>query len=347
MKSVVEWDEQYIISLPSGEHDWLEVKGARALDLKVSGVDENKALDELSKQLSAFLNSGGGALVYGIADAPPNGLRQIDNGGVSLSIKGRSTKEWLEDVIPNLVDLPLVGFNVYAITKGGANSNIAEDKAIYIVEIPNSENAPHQARDKKYYARIGGKSRPINHRMVLDILGRARHPKFSVTAKYIEEVRFEGRLVELNLKVLFRNIGKIYAQYVNGFVFLSDSMVAEEFEESSRFELGGTETIKGKIYRTVLISNIYKDLIDFKPGMPSIGGFAGTRHTYRHITRYNPVLPGLGFSDWVPLKIERSQIPAFENEVLIWRLHADNMPPEEGEISLKGLEIETITIPDN
>ena len=347
MRPTVEWDEPYIINLPAGEHDWLEVKGARSLDLHLAGVDENKVLDELSKQLSAFSNSGGGTLVYGITDAPAGRSRQIDNGGISLDIKGRSTKEWLEDVIPNLVDLPLASFNVYVLTKSDANSAIADNKGLFIVEIPDSENAPHQARDKKYYARIGGKSRPISHRMVLDIIGRARHPKFSLSAKYIEYIQYHGEIVELYLKFTCRNIGEIYAQYVNCFVLAPELMIANKNDESSRIELGGTTTIDQKLYRELYFSNIHKDLIDFKPGFPGLDGAKGTPHIYRHITRYNPVLPGLAFTGWVRLKIGKTEIPNYQNEVITWTIHADNMPPESGEIKLDGLEIEVISDSDD
>ena len=59
MKPTVDWDESYILNLPPGEHDWVEFKGNRSLDFSLSGVDENNVLNELSKQLSAFANSGG------------------------------------------------------------------------------------------------------------------------------------------------------------------------------------------------------------------------------------------------------------------------------------------------
>jgi len=42
----------------------------------------------------------------------------VDDGGISKSVKGKiSTREWLEDVIPNLVEFPLIEFNVYQITE--------------------------------------------------------------------------------------------------------------------------------------------------------------------------------------------------------------------------------------
>ena len=76
-KSPSEWDEEYILALPL-EDDTLERKGSRALDLTLSGVDENKVRDELAKRLSAFANSGGGRIIYGASNDG-----KIDRGGIS------------------------------------------------------------------------------------------------------------------------------------------------------------------------------------------------------------------------------------------------------------------------
>src|ERR1044071_9035984 len=89
-----------------------------------------------------FANSGGGNIVYGVRDADAAAERLVDAGGVSLTIK-QNTKEWLEDVIPNLVESSLPAFNVYVITRKDASSGIAANKGIFVIEIPDSESAPH------------------------------------------------------------------------------------------------------------------------------------------------------------------------------------------------------------
>ena len=72
------WKESHLLALPSGEQDWLERKGSRLLDLTVQGVREDTVRDDLSKEVSAFANSGGGQLIYGLADDG-----QIDGGEIS------------------------------------------------------------------------------------------------------------------------------------------------------------------------------------------------------------------------------------------------------------------------
>ena len=88
MRPINEWDEDYILNLLLGEHDWVEFKESRKLDFSLQGINQAVVLNELSKQISAFANSGGGAIVYGIEDARLGAFRKVDNeGGVSLNLK--------------------------------------------------------------------------------------------------------------------------------------------------------------------------------------------------------------------------------------------------------------------
>jgi hypothetical protein len=180
----VKWTEDDVLSLPLGQNDTFERKGARLLDLTIPTVDENHVLSELAKQLCAFANTGGGRIIYGMKNAG-----DVDNGGVARSVKGnRSTKEWLEDVIPVLTDCEIIGCNVYEITPKPSNSAIARDKSLYVVDVPESDRAPHQSkRDFIYYVRLGGESQPASHRLIEDIRNRARHPKLEV-----QEVQIRG-----------------------------------------------------------------------------------------------------------------------------------------------------------
>ena len=181
--SVKNWTEDDILALPAGENDSFERKGSRSLDLKLPGVKEDEVLNELAKQLSAFSNVVGGQIIYGVAD---DGT--VENGGIASSVKGRqSTKEWLEDVIPKLTEFEILGFNVYEVGPKPGTSSIAAGKALFVVDVPESDRAPHQSkRDSKYYVRLGGKSHPAAHRLIEDIRNRQKHPLLKISSIQLE-----------------------------------------------------------------------------------------------------------------------------------------------------------------
>ena len=64
-----------------------------------------------------------------------------------------------------------------SIDRGANTSDINADHALYIVEIPDSDDAPHQARDFRYYVRMSGRNEPAPHWMVEDIRNRRKAPK--------------------------------------------------------------------------------------------------------------------------------------------------------------------------
>jgi len=215
-KPTVEWIEDDVLSLPLGENDAFERKGAALLDLTLAQAREDSVRDELAKQLSAFANTGGGQIIYGLTNAGA-----VDNGGIARSVRGRQpTKEWLENVIPNLTDFEIVGFNVYEIPPKATGSSLAPDKSIYVVDVPDSERAPHQSRrDLKYYIRLGGNSQPAPHRLIEDIRNRARHPALDVHDLQVANATASGAVnavksrVQAGISVRFglRNIGRVRA----------------------------------------------------------------------------------------------------------------------------------------
>ncbi len=191
------------------------------LDLTLSGADKEKILTELASQLSAFSNTSGGTIVYGLTDAG-----EVDQGGVARVIKGnRSCKEWLEDVIPHLTEFSIVGVNVYEVLGAvGKASKIGPGKALIVVSVPESDGAPHQSsRDQRYYIRLGSHSLPASHRLIEDIRNRSKHPLIVVANSTLSHLRiprfprgsrsFSGSL-ELRIRFRIKNNGRIKASNV-------------------------------------------------------------------------------------------------------------------------------------
>lgn len=213
IKPASEWTEDDVLSLPV-EDDKLERKGSRMLDLTVPGVNESDVKNELAKQLSAFANMGGGRILYGVTDDG-----QIDNGGISSVIKGgRSPKDWLESVIPTLTDYEITGVNVYSISGQNPSSRIQKGRSVYVVDVPDSERAPHQSkRDFLYYVRLGSSSRPASHKMIEDIRNRAIHPNLNVVRSEVRGVHVQKvphtlkARVEVGVRLTLKNVGRVKA----------------------------------------------------------------------------------------------------------------------------------------
>jgi hypothetical protein len=259
-KPVSEWTEDDVLSLPQNENDTFERKGAPLLDLTIPQVREDEVLNELAKQLSAFANTGGGQIIYGINDTGA-----VDNGGITRLVKGRqSTKDWLENVIPTVTDLEIVGLNVYEIPPKPVGSLLAKGKSLYVVDAPDSDRAPHQSkRDFRYYVRLGGMSQPASHRLIEDIRNRARHPNVDVQIA-IDDLHFFGLelppsdvSVVVPIKMRLRNTGTLKSQDTCIHVHIDVPSTIIQSYDNSLIRPRSDETNSGQAHFWELVGPLY------------------------------------------------------------------------------------------
>jgi hypothetical protein len=329
MKEPRDWDEAYILNnLPQWESDQIEFKGRRVVDLTIPEVNDIDRTS-LAKTLSAFANSGGGALILGI-----NKTRQVDDGGINVAIKPNGTKEWLEDILPHLVDSPLTKLNVYSIIGKSPESTILPDRALYVVEIGDSALAPHQSIiDHIYYGRVGGRSLPLGHRMVMDIINRRLFPylKIEFHFGFVDEadpnlVKREGEHPVLMIEI--KNQGPVYAQYVNSILFIPKYLVEPL---AIRSILGGriVELEDSVKYVRIARENVVQEtreqgeIVSRGPG------------------RYTPILPGRTHSWVIPLvnKFTIHQMNFRDTPKIYWELYADNAPCNKGNLSMSKIQL--------
>jgi hypothetical protein len=222
------WTEARLAELGSTEHDFLEFKGSQYV---WSGGELSAGfMFGLSKQISAFANGAGGRIILGLDD---HGL--ID-GGVPARIKPCGTREWLEDIVPGLVAPKLSRFNVFEVPWPGpdAPSSLAQGHAVYIIEIPPSVDAPHQSVDHRYYLRIAGKSRPMGHVHIQDVLRRAVHPDVElVRLGPFGEPEFDrsdprGPRAFVCFRAFLRNRGRSLARHAGAEIILPRPLVGPE-----------------------------------------------------------------------------------------------------------------------
>ena len=131
------------------------------LDYKGSPSLSNKKRNEIAKDVSAFSNSDGGHIIYGIEEK--NHLPVRIDSGVDHNIY---TREWLENVITSNISPIIEGILITQIP-------ISTDKSAYVIDIPKSFRGPHQDRgNKRYYKRYNFKSQPMEDYEINDIRSR-------------------------------------------------------------------------------------------------------------------------------------------------------------------------------
>ncbi len=163
-----EWTEAYIQSLIENQVEEnlnLDYKACDAL-----GKTERKK-NEISKDISAFANSDGGIIIYGVVEGKDDTKHlpvSIDSGFDPAQI----SKEWLEQVINSRIQRRISGIKIYPVELVQSNPG----KYIYVVEIPQSKQAPHQAADKRYYKRFNFESVPMEDYEIRDITHRPVGP---------------------------------------------------------------------------------------------------------------------------------------------------------------------------
>src|SRR5689334_20581751 len=117
MKPPWEWDENDLRSLINDgipESITLDYKRSDAL-----GRQDSKR-NELSKDVSAFANSAGGVLVYGIAEDKQKGLPSDIDAGIDPS---KISKEWIEQVINSTIHRRIDGIRIHAIPLHSTSPN--------------------------------------------------------------------------------------------------------------------------------------------------------------------------------------------------------------------------------
>src|SRR5205807_491021 len=153
---------------------------------------------ELSKDVSSFANSGGGTIVYGVAEDDQHDPKELDD-GVEPSV---ISKEWLDDVISSTIQRKIDGVRIHVIDLSGPRAG----RVAYIIEIPQSTRAPHMALDHRYYKRHNFKSEPMEEYEVRDVSLRAAAPALRVSFAFGGYVPPPART--LRLRVLLLNDGR-------------------------------------------------------------------------------------------------------------------------------------------
>lgn len=146
--------------------------------------ERDDVLNELTKDVTAFLNSAGGMIIYGIQEKNSR-ADEIDKtnsfklGSKQDNIQSEKVIDWLRAHIQ-----PPPAVDVYRVleTPGDPASSW-----YLVIEVPQGQQA-YMARDHRFYKRVSNTVQPMEQYEVKDVMNRAMIPdvdlKFKVTTYY-------------------------------------------------------------------------------------------------------------------------------------------------------------------
>ncbi len=194
-------DIESLISLCVEESITLDYKAADSLEI----TDKKKS--EIAKDISAFANSAGGHIIYGINEInhKPTSISPID--GIQI------TKEWLEQVIQTRIQRKIEGLIIQPIR---INQDIKT--TVYVVKVPESSLAPHMTSDKKFYKRYNFESVQMEEYEIRNLYNRKEKTKLLIdniitTRTQVSENNENGKTTYWQLSFQIENIGNAIEKY--------------------------------------------------------------------------------------------------------------------------------------
>ncbi|MBD0327999.1 MAG: ATP-binding protein [Pyrinomonadaceae bacterium] len=149
----------------------------------------NKDRSELCKDVSAFANSQGGTVFYGVDEDQPDRTPRLPPYGTPRRVGRQSVEEWASQVLRSGVQPPL-DFEMETFDYGGG-----PDRCVLVVRTNASPSAPHMVTlkaDNRYYGRFyrrsNYESRIAEEYEVREMLERARRLYLGIE----EELRRRG-----------------------------------------------------------------------------------------------------------------------------------------------------------
>lgn len=174
-------DLQNLITNQVEENLHLDYKAADALT-KTEGKKK-----EISKDISAFANSDGGVIVYGIKEFSDPLKKHLPKEIDPLN-RGNISKEWLEQVINSNIFPRIESLKITPVPLSATSNDV-----VYVV-IVNKSTTAHQAIDYRYYKRYNFESVPMYDFEVRDIMNRNKSPRIELYFE-IEQYTFEVKSI--------------------------------------------------------------------------------------------------------------------------------------------------------
>ncbi|SIT91579.1 AlbA family DNA-binding domain-containing protein [Pontibacter indicus] len=233
---ITEDDLQSLITLGVEESINLDFKAAGSIDI----TDKKKA--EIAKDVSAFANSAGGMIIYGI--------NEVNHKASSFSpIDGNTyTKEWLEQIIQTRIQRKIENLKIIPV-------RIDNDihKSIYVIKIPESSSAPHMTSDKKFYKRYNFESVQMEEYEIRNLYNRKDKTELVIhNILSSPKIKFETNdenesIAYLDLKFQVKNISKAIEKDYKLIVQLNFRDYSVKFRVNSNYNHNQPDANSGSI----------------------------------------------------------------------------------------------------
>lgn len=194
-------------------------------------------------------------------------------------------------------------------------------KVAYIVTVPQGKTA-HQASDLRYYKRFNFESVPMQDHEIRDVNNRLKFPL--VNAEFFcERQREQGSTQVYDLHVFLRNNGAMCARDMK-LVYYWPTEIKHELQAMASHRLG-----QKIIYDEITVPGIKTQNVRISASLEARPPFPEdvwelSREDVRYSIKFTVDLKALEFL-------------LQKNPSIVWKVYADDMPPQEGKIPISEL----------
>lgn len=298
-----EWAENDLLTLVrEGVEGNINLEYKRCASLQKRDLERK----ELSKDISAFANSAGGIIVYGMIEEnnKPTGL---DEGYDSADI----SKEWVEQVIQGNIRPRIAGIHINPIALSGERQN----RYAYVVTIPPGKTA-HQAADLKYYKRFNFESVAMYDYEIRDIMSRFTYPLVSPLFSLSRIDSGSSNVHKYKLNIVLQNRGATCAREAK-LIFYWLRPFHHECGSGYRQKI-----VRGRITVPSLeTENVEMTILPFNRSIFPEDEFRLTDEDSRLDFRFS---------------VDEAALNTIltRNPQVLWTIYADDMPPQKGNIPI-------------
>ncbi len=201
--------------------EYFSVERVETDELEFKSIPTNKELDDgydkIKKTCCAMLNSSGGIIIWGapIEANDKEGKKKSVSGELTFTEKTINKDQVINKITDSIIPTPK-DIRIKILSK--------DSKSILIIEVDQSQYAPHQLNNT-YLMRIDGQTKPAPHHYIEALFKKIKYPEIEAYLKIesLEVIMINGsRNVQLKYNLFFfnwtpyQNEEKLYYRLVTG-----------------------------------------------------------------------------------------------------------------------------------